>query len=617
MSMPWRRPRSLARLAVALSLAVAFLRLAAASAADLPRSLDLAPLRRLVVQHDGRIMPLDTLARDVVWKVLGRKAYTDNDPVLLLLAWTFDAASWQRKPVVAIGNERLRAELQLPRGQTLFSYHDLVSHERFLSVLDQAEGLPPGRKRDALQQKVGRLSDQLVALQQVFNGHTIRLIPQGDSPQAAWMTVAALLDSDEAQLQAARDAWLALGAAFHAEDAGAFAQASASLAMTLEQLPAAFRPTPAAIDRELRYHRLGLYRKAWLTLALATVLAAAALALRLRWLDWLTAAVTLAGTGVFTYALSLRWAVAGRIPAANMFESLLFLSWGAAAFAVVAFFTFRHRSVPLTAAAIGALALCLADTLPMDSFIRPVAPVLLDTFWMSLHVPVIMISYAVLAIAVLIAHVQVVAAALLPEDRPLVARLDRFLYGYILAGSLLLLVGIVTGSMWAASSWGRYWGWDPKEVWSLVALLGYLAIVHVRLPQSRRTPAGLFVGALLALGVFGVVSLRLVPFGLGKVVALAAVALAAAYFLLADSRFATAAKSIIAFWLIIMTYVGVNYVLGTGLHSYGFGVGAVASRMLVIGALDLAVLVLFGAIHRLRHRCRRLSAECPSAAPGP
>jgi ABC-type transport system involved in cytochrome c biogenesis permease subunit len=291
-----------------------------------------------------------------------------------------------------------------------------------------------------------------------------------------------------------------------------------------------------------------------------------------------------------------------------MFESLLFLSWGAAAFAVVAFFAFRQRSVPLTAAAIGSLALCLADGLPLDHFVRPVAPVLLDTFWMSVHVPVIMISYAVLAIAVLIAHVQVGALALLPRGRSVAERLDRLHYGYVLAGSLLLLVGIVTGSMWAAASWGRYWGWDPKEVWSLVALLGYMTIVHARLDRTRRPRWALALGASLAIGVFALAAQRLAPLTFGKVVALGVASLAVAYFVLARSVFATAAKSILAFWLIIMTYIGVNYVLGTGLHSYGFGAGAVASRMCLIGAIDLGILLVFLAIQTVREAVGRAPA---------
>ena len=88
-------------------------------------------------------------------------------------------------------------------------------------------------------------------------------------------------------------------------------------------------------------------------------------------------------------------------------------------------------------------------------------------------------------------------------------------YFYIHVGSILLVAGILTGSMWAASSWGRYWGWDPKEVWSLVAFLAYMAILHARAERL--------------IGNFGV-----------------------------------AAWSIAAFQTILMTYLGVNFVLVGG-----------------------------------------------------
>jgi ABC-type transport system involved in cytochrome c biogenesis permease subunit len=578
------------------------LTLTRADAAGLPPSIDITPLRSLVVQHDGRYMPLDTLARDVVGSVTGSQRYAGRDPVLVLLAWTFDATAWQHEPLIPIRNESLRAEIQLPVLQRTFSFSDLAEHEHFQTLLRGPGGMGPGKKADALQQKVRKIGEELVALQQVFQGLSIRLIPDPTDPLAAWQTVVWLVQSKEASMAPVRDAWMALGSAFLADDNGAFSLAAATFTAELQKLPAAHRPPATTIASEVRYNQLGLYRKAWITLALATALAAIAFFVRRRSFDLFAAAVTLAGTAMFTYALSLRWAVAGRIPASNFFESLLFLSWGAAAFAVVAFFAFRHRSVPLTAAAIGAVALCMADCLPLDPFIRPVAPVLLDTFWMSVHVPVIMISYAILAIAVLIAHVQIAATALLPADRPVIATLDRLHYGYVLAGSLLLLVGIATGSMWAASSWGRYWGWDPKEVWSLVALLGYMAAVHVRLDRSRRSRWALLVALALVPAVFALIATRLAPLTLGKAASLAVAGVAMAYFILARSLFATAAKSIMAFWLIIMTYVGVNYILGTGLHSYGFGMGAVASRMCLAGAIDLGIVLVFMLIHALRYR---------------
>jgi cytochrome c biogenesis factor len=95
--------------------------------------------------------------------------------------------------------------------------------------------------------------------------------------------------------------------------------------------------------------------------------------------------------------------------------------------------------------------------------------------------------------------------------------------------------------MWASSSWGRYWGWDPKEVWSLVAFLAYMAILHARFDKQIED--------------FGV-----------------------------------AVGSIAAFWMILMTYLGVNYVLAAGLHSYGFGSSNLVTVMAVIAAIEAAFL---------------------------
>jgi ABC-type transport system involved in cytochrome c biogenesis permease subunit len=319
----------------------------------------------------------------------------------------------------------------------------------------------------------------------------------------------------------------------------------------------------------------------------------------------------IAGFAVLTYGLWLRWQVAGRIPAANMFESLLFLSWGMGAFAILSRFLMHDRSVPLTASAMGALALFLADVLPLDQYIRPIPPVLMDTVWMSIHVPVIMVSYSVLTLAMLIAHVQIVVMAAAPHRRSWITAIDTMHYWYILVGSILLLAGVITGSMWAASSWGRYWGWDPKEVWSLIALLGYLTILHVR-ADTRSVPRWAYaIGGLLAAAVFVLAAAKLAPLSVTKVAALAGAALAVAIFVFTHGPFATALKSILAFWMIIMTYLGVNYVLATGLHSYGFGTGAVLKYMFLLARIDLAIIALCALLYYLRGH----TGTAPQAVP--
>jgi len=165
--------------------------------------------------------------------------------------------------------------------------------------------------------------------------------------------------------------------------------------------------------------------------------------------------------------------------------------------------------------------------------------------------------------------------------------------------------------MWAASSWGRYWGWDPKEVWSLVALLGYLTILHVRISHEKVPRWAYFVGVLLGVALFVVIVPKLAPLTGGKVLALCGTAVGMLVLVLAHGRFATGVKSILCFWLIIMTYVGVNYVLGIGLHSYGFGTGAVVRYMFLIGGLDLALIALSCLVYLVRRGLKSAAENLP------
>lgn len=584
------------------------------SGAKLTSSLDLSNVRQLCVQHDGRFPPLDTVARDVVESVAGRAFARRNDPVLSLLAWTFDPETWMKEPLISIGNAELRREIGLPQEKSVFSYAELVGHKRLLTLIGNLSRIESGRKLDPLESKVSGINEKLMRLQSVFRGQTINLVPDDMATpgvdhatrvSGSWrpidvQTMGAVVGGGELQAS-----WKAMREAFLADDAAAFSTTSRQLADALAVLPAAFRPPPARLSTELRYNQLKPFGTASRIMLFGAVLSAAAMFIRRRWFDGLGLAALLAGFGVLTYGLSLRWQIAGRIPASNMYESLLFLGWGVGAFAILSVLLFRQRLVPLTASAMASLALILADRLPVDHFIRPIAPVLLDTVWMSIHVPIIMVSYSVLALAVLIAHLQLVVLTAAPRRGELAATIDGLLYWYLHVGSFLLLAGIITGSMWAASSWGRYWGWDPKEVWSLVALLGYLTILHVRIDHARIPRWVYAVGALLLVATLVVIVPKLSPLTSGRILALAGTVAGMGIMVLTRGPFATAAKSIICFWLIVMTYVGVNYVLGIGLHSYGFGTGAVARYMFLLGGIDLGFVALCALVYLARRSWKR------------
>ncbi len=479
-------------------------------------------LKRLPVQHDGRVMPFDTLAREAVWNVTGQRSWNGADPVATVSSWTFDPRAAANAPVVEVGSSELASAIGLP-GATHASFVQLVSSPTVMQLVGKArQAASEDRPRQGVVAAAEKLEGRLLWLQRVLNHEIVRPLPPPGDVNARW------------------------------DVPGSMRGAADLVALASGPRLQGWPPT-SDIERELVYNEVRPTRVAWTVLLAALVLSMLAWNRKSKLLDGLALAGLIAGFGVMTWGIATRWSIAGRIPASNMFESLLFLAWGVGLFAVVAFALMRNRLVVLNANAMAALTMALADLLPIDGFVHPVAPVLAGTPWLAIHVPIIMISYSVLALGVVIAHMQIGFTIFAPRRGELIQRMNDLLYWYMHVGSILLITGIMTGSVWAASSWGRYWGWDPKEVWSLVAFLAYVAILHGRWDRI--------------IGPFGV-----------------------------------AAISIIAFQTILMTYLGVNFVLTTGLHSYAFGDSPVLKWMVLVATAETAFLVWGLAAHRRSRR---------------
>ncbi|VFQ44782.1 c-type cytochrome biogenesis protein CcsB [Desulfoluna butyratoxydans] len=232
-----------------------------------------------------------------------------------------------------------------------------------------------------------------------------------------------------------------------------------------------------------------------------------------------TAAV---GLGINTAGFLLRWSESyalgiGRIPLSNLYESLVFYGLAIAALYLVLERLMNIRIAGGFALTFSFLALAYASLSPsVGSQIRPLMPALKSN-WLSAHVMTCFVGYAAFALSF--------ALSLLFLFRPDAARseegsfdIDEASHQMILLGFLFLSIGIITGAVWANSAWGRYWGWDPKETWSLITWFIYASLIHVRLVRGWS----------------------------GK---------------------KTAVLSIIGFAAVMFTYFGVN--LLPGLHSYG------------------------------------------------
>ncbi len=171
---------------------------------------------------------------------------------------------------------------------------------------------------------------------------------------------------------------------------------------------------------------------------------------------------------------------------------------------------------------------------------RPLQAVLRSNIWLVTHVMTITLSYAALALAMGVGNITLGYYLFGARDEQVTGRLENLTYCSVQVGVLLLAAGTIVGGVWADHCWGRFWGWDPKEVWALITLLGYLAVLYARQALWIR-------------------------------------------------QFGLAALCVACFSLVIMAWYGVNFVLGVGLHDYGFGEGGQTHVLVAVIAQNIFV----------------------------
>ncbi len=204
-----------------------------------------------------------------------------------------------------------------------------------------------------------------------------------------------------------------------------------------------------------------------------------------------------------------------------MYESLLAIGWAAVLIAVIFEAVRRDRLFGMAGSILGALILGIAQFASLDRGINPLVPAL-QSYWLNYHVIITLAGYACFALAMIVGHGVLISAwRSKGQMTPGLAQLTKANLRIIQIGSLFLITGILLGAVWANVSWGRFWGWDPKETWALICWFVYIVFLH-----------GRSAGWLAWRGL--------------------------------------AVASVAAFPVVIMTYYGVNYYL-SGLHSYGAG----------------------------------------------
>jgi cytochrome c-type biogenesis protein CcsB len=511
--------------------------------------LDFKSFGLLAIQDNGRRKPVDTFAKETLIRITGRSTYkagaktwTPNDFVLSALLETHD---WKSEPMVLVSYGKLKEALGLDKRQRRFSFAQLASLAELNRLANQAHELRRAEKPlDRLQQEVLNVSERLALFAHVLDGSAFLIVPAAKNETDPWVVPPAYADYySETQFAPAQTQLRALATAFVQGDGFNFTRAANQLRHELRTLSPSIYPRDRQLRLEYFYnHFEAFYRAIWFY-ALAFLIL---LVTHLRKTRGIARKI---GIGLAVLALlfhasgiAMRCLIAGRPPVTNMYESIIWVSFAVSLFGMIFFARYRTGVYLLAALPVTLIALLLVHQMPiaMPSSIDPLVPVLRDNFWLTVHVLTITLSYAAFALAMGFGHILLWRYARNPSGARADAPMHFWLYRVLQLGVLLLAAGTILGGVWANYSWGRFWGWDPKETWALIALLCYILTLHGRL-------AGWW------------------------------------------TEFGLVVASVVCFLAVLMAWYGVNFVLGKGLHSYGFGIGG-ETYVATFIILDLAFL---------------------------
>ena len=530
-------------------------------------------LETIVVQQGGRKKPLDTVAQETVAKIHGATVYQHDgiveDSMTTFMSLWLNNRDWNQEPFVLFSYRPLKERVGLDPDQKYFSFQTLMTNSALGDVVREAhkkdlEGADLSRdEREAL-----TIEDRLTLMLGSVDDNTVAIVPHPTDRKGKWMGISAgeSLYSAEAMTPLLSN-FTAMKQRFLAEpnQLSLLSPLAERLKSDLRNLSPAVYPALGAMDKEVFFNHFHPFARAWKLYGIAFVVMLATVWIKPVELYWSAIGLFVGGVIVQSYGFILRMQIADRPPVTNMYESVIWVGFGIAAIALVFELIYKAKYYLLAAAPLAVMCLILADSLPavLDPSISPLVPVLRDNFWLSIHVPTIALSYASFALALGIGHVALGSYLFTPNAKSRIHLLSQLNYQVLQVGVLLLTTGIILGGIWAHFSWGRFWGWDPKETWALIALLCYLVPLHGRL-----------VGWI---GNFGI-----------------------------------SVASVAAFNAVLMAWYGVNFVLGTGLHSYGFGTGG--SEWMIAGVVGLDMLFVLAATARYKGWLTKLSIYASEAS---
>jgi cytochrome c-type biogenesis protein CcsB len=485
----------------------------------------------LVVQSRmGRMKPFDTLAQEVLYKLSGKSTLFDMTPTQITLGMLSHPTLWKKMPMIQTRTPKLRALIGVEQGQKRASFDDFFDGHRYKleKELHRALSMRPAL-RGTYENDLIKVDERLNIAFMLYQSVLFKIFPLPEDAHHTWVAFEPMFSQvsvpESPSLQKSAVDFVE---ALFARDYAKATEQVKTFAAFQAKYGSDVMPSTTHIKVEIFYNKAMIFERltiAYMLLGFIVLGAAFTKVFAPQRVGQKTVRLLFGITALLfalhSIALALRWYVSAHAPLSDTYESIIYIAWSCLLFCML----FLRNSLFALAGSVmmAGIFMFTAHLGHIDPEITNLVPVL-KSFWLSVHVSVITASYGFLALGCALGFFTLIlfTCKVSPKTVQSIKHLTLINEITLIVGLTLLVIGNFLGGVWANESWGRYWGWDPKETWAYISIIVYTIILHVRL-----------IPRLYSHYLFAVLSL-------------------------------------LGFASILMTYFGVNFYLA-GKHSYATG----------------------------------------------
>jgi cytochrome c-type biogenesis protein CcsB len=524
----------------------------------------------LVIQDQGgRMKPVNTFSSELLRKVSKSDHYKGFNSDQVFLSMAQYPYHWMEVPIIYLkrGNDSLRHVIGVDEKAKFASFVQFFDERGNYKLADLVDKATQAAIPNQFQKDFIEINKRVILLNTAFSGAIMKLFPVPGDENNTWVSFQESAESESDDIRAIRNSipyyFQLLDEAHQTKGYAKADELLTGIKNYQIKFGSAVRPADSKINAEIAYNKYDIFKRLFYLYMTAGLLMLVFTILQIfnqrKWVG-VTINVFHAIIGLFfvlhTLGLIARWYISGHAPWSDAYESMIYVAWATMFFGLA--FDRKSKLTVASAAFVTSMILMIAHWNWMDPAIANLQPVL-NSYWLMIHVSVIVASYGPFTLGMILGVVALILMLFTTKENKDRMKLNIQEITYInemalTIGLVMLTIGNFLGGQWANESWGRYWGWDPKETWALVSIMVYAFVIHMR-----------FVPAFRGLWVFN--------FG-----------------------------AILAFYSILMTYFGVNFYL-TGLHSYASGDKVVTPTFVYVSVALVLTLAAF-AYYKYRQHLR-------------